>query len=199
MHTPLRTERLQIAAVSNSKHIIDVALKFTGATGRQIVQESVNLLRSILGSTKVHPDRLTYALAGFIFHCKSPKPFGGPKMSPGFLQYNGTTAADTLEFIVTTAYGATWNTNNPKALKFLVKSFNRMMEMHFRGMKDEVDELMLKGMKKAGHIEWFKSSLIPLHLRHVDEDGVFSQSQGVSFKFPSHHSSPKLNGLKGDL
>ncbi|KAI9351978.1 hypothetical protein BDR26DRAFT_850155 [Obelidium mucronatum] len=150
-----------------------------------ILHDSYSTVKAIVGSTRVDSDRLIYALAGILFNSKSPKPFGGPKMKSGFLNYCGTSPSDLLEYIITDAYKEASKSNSTKALKFVVNSVNRLTDLHFRGMKDEVDELMLRGMRKAGHIDWFKAANIPLRLKHFDEDGI--EPQGVLFSFPSDY------------
>ncbi|KAI9346203.1 hypothetical protein BDR26DRAFT_932059 [Obelidium mucronatum] len=147
------------------------------------LQHSHYTLHTLFTSTRVHSDRLIYALAGSLFDSRSPQPFGGTKMNPGFLKYQGTTAAEVLQFIITESYTAYWNEMNVKGIKFVVTSVNRTMDLHYRGMKDEIDELMLKGMKKAGAIEWFGAMLIPKHLCHAYEDEAVSN--GIDFTFPS--------------
>ncbi|KAI9346183.1 hypothetical protein BDR26DRAFT_855987, partial [Obelidium mucronatum] len=113
-------------------------------------------------------------------------------MNPGFLKYQGTTAAEVLQFIITESYTAYWNEMNVKGIKFVVTSVNRTMDLHYRGMKDEIDELMLKGMKKAGAIEWFGAMLIPKNLCHAYEDEAVSN--GIDFTFPSKALNIRKDG-----
>ncbi|ORY24645.1 hypothetical protein BCR33DRAFT_747760 [Rhizoclosmatium globosum] len=51
------------------------------------------------------------------------------------------------------------------------------------GRKDELDELMLKGVKKAGHCDWFGVVRVPAYLKHVGEEGV--EVEFVGFVPPS--------------
>ncbi|KAJ3013492.1 UNVERIFIED_CONTAM: hypothetical protein HDU68_000650, partial [Siphonaria sp. JEL0065] len=150
---------------------------------QHLIQHSLSTLYTLFKSTRVHPDRFIYALAGTLFDWRSPQPFGGSKMKPGFLNYTGTNTTDLLHFIITEAYMAYWNNMNVKGIKFVVVSINQILDLHHHGVKDTTDELLLKGMKKAGHIEWFGPANVPYFMRHIEEDGVLPS--GISFTFPS--------------
>ncbi|KAJ3026459.1 UNVERIFIED_CONTAM: hypothetical protein HDU68_005634 [Siphonaria sp. JEL0065] len=107
-------------------------------------------------------------------------------MKPGFLNYTGATTTDLFEYIISETYKSYWENMNVKGIKFLTTSVNRIMDLHLSGMKDEVDELLLKGQKKAGHVEWLGRKSVPLQLQHVDE--IFQDMgcrSSVDFTFPS--------------
>ncbi|KAJ3058633.1 hypothetical protein HDU98_005271, partial [Podochytrium sp. JEL0797] len=133
-----------------------------------ISTESQQSILNLFSRAKVHPDRLIYALAGILFRPESNFPFGGSKTQPGYAKFNGRNAEQLLDFIVTSAYKGFWMMKQEKILVSVVASVNRVLELHFSGEKDMVDELMMRGVKKAGHIDWFGAAFIPEHLKHVD-------------------------------
>ncbi|KAI8611724.1 hypothetical protein BC830DRAFT_1140060 [Chytriomyces sp. MP71] len=133
------------------------------------VQYSIATIKSIFSNTLVHPDRLIYALAGTLFKPESPFPFGGPRLSPGYTKFSGRTGQSLLHFIVAGADECYNKYRDPQAMELVSNSIGRLMSMHYQGMKDALDERVLKGMKKAGHIEWFGAANLPQELQHVDE------------------------------
>ncbi|KAI8828706.1 hypothetical protein BJ741DRAFT_625336 [Chytriomyces cf. hyalinus JEL632] len=112
-------------------------------------------------------DRCIYILAGFMFWPHSALPFGGPKGNPGFAQFNGDTPQDLLRFIVTGAVKKYRHMRGRDALDLVVGCANKVLELEQLGAKDVLDEYMLKGMKKAGHVPFFGASYIPPRLQHV--------------------------------
>ncbi|KAJ3224946.1 hypothetical protein HDU81_008254 [Chytriomyces hyalinus] len=130
-------------------------------------------------------ERCIYILAGFMFWPHSALPFGGPKGNPGFTQFNGETAQDLLRFIVMGAVKKYRHMRGRDALDLVVSSSNKVLELQQLGAKDVMDEYMLKGMKKAGHVPFFGASYIPPRLQHVREgDGqpwgkLFSVKRGT--------------------
>ncbi|ORY40826.1 hypothetical protein BCR33DRAFT_359345 [Rhizoclosmatium globosum] len=147
------------------------------------IQESVESLLTVFSSTRVHRDRLIYALAGCLFCPQSPPPFGGSKTKPGYISFDGESAYELLHYIVAESLGIQWKLKQTKAVKLVGASVNRVLGLHYAGIKDEVDELMLKGMKKAGHSEWFGVVRVPEHLVHVSEEGCVGPF--VAFVMPS--------------
>ncbi|KAI9351419.1 hypothetical protein BDR26DRAFT_891053 [Obelidium mucronatum] len=146
-------------------------------------QQTINLIMTLFQETKVHhPARLIYALAGRLFHPSSPIPFGGTRSSPGYLAFKGETPESLLRFIVSEAYRVSWMILNRVVLDFVVLHINHVLELHYRGVKDELDEWMMKGMKRAGHIEWFGAHYIPRQLRHVRESSVRVIPYSVEFR-----------------
>ncbi|KAJ3195429.1 hypothetical protein HDU82_002126 [Entophlyctis luteolus] len=137
-----------------------------------MVQRSRDALQQAFGATRVHADRLIYALAGTMFFAWAPMPFGGARSSPGFTTFSGASAADLLHYIVAESFAMYWQLKGRDALDFTVASANEVLDLHYRQDKENLDERMLKGMKKAGHIRWQGQNIIPAHLAHVDEGGM---------------------------
>ncbi|KAJ3282159.1 hypothetical protein HDU79_010146 [Rhizoclosmatium sp. JEL0117] len=114
-----------------------------------------------------------------MFHASSPLPYGGPKQTPGYSEFLNSDNSNNqlLDFLVTAAFKAYWKFRGPVALNFLADSVNRVLGLQVAGAKDTLDELLLKGMKKSGQIEWFGPAQIPEHLRHQyqgrREEGVW--------------------------
>ncbi|ORY50366.1 hypothetical protein BCR33DRAFT_713188, partial [Rhizoclosmatium globosum] len=114
-----------------------------------------------------------------MFHASSPLPYGGPKQTPGYSEFLNSDNSNNqlLDFLVTAAFKAYWKFRGPVALNFLADSVNRVLGLQVAGAKDALDELLLKGMKKSGQIEWFGPAQIPEHLRHQyqgrREEGVW--------------------------
>ncbi|KAJ3061480.1 DNA-directed DNA polymerase alpha catalytic subunit pol1, partial [Podochytrium sp. JEL0797] len=125
-----------------------------------------------------------YALAGYLFDPRSPVPFGGSKSNPGYLAFCGSSTDQLLQFILVEAYHTYWETHSKKALKLVCSAVNKVLRMHHQGMKDEMDEYLLKGMKKSGHCQWFGAVRVPFTLRHVDEGGGRVSPWSVEFSIP---------------
>ncbi|KAJ3071319.1 hypothetical protein HDU99_002456 [Rhizoclosmatium hyalinum] len=158
-----------------------------------LVTSTLNLLSTLFSRTRVHKDRFIYALAGFLFDSSSPTPFGGPKTKPGYTFFTGDSPALLLEFIVKEIYRVQWSIKQTKALKLVVECVNRVLELHFEGEKDVVDELVLKGMKKAGHCEWFGVVRIPEYLGFVGEEWGVGRGV-VEFVMPSVAMKRRVGG-----
>ncbi|ORY50985.1 hypothetical protein BCR33DRAFT_500032 [Rhizoclosmatium globosum] len=172
---------IEISPTEQSRVIL--ATSPSDATNQTLTQSTLTLLTTLFSSTSVHKDRFIYALAGCLFSSESPTPFGGSRTKPGFTTFHGETPSQLLHYIVREAYRVQWTIRQLKALILVTASVNRIMELHFGGFKDEIDELMLKGIKKAGHCEWFGVVRVPEYMKHVDEEGVIVQS--VGFVMPS--------------
>ncbi|TPX43371.1 hypothetical protein CcCBS67573_g10458 [Chytriomyces confervae] len=146
-----------------------------------ILHESSSAILSFFSHTKVSPNRLIYATAGIMFQPASPKPFGGSKVNPGYVSYNGTDAASLLHFAVSASFKWYWACRGRDAIDFLASSVNKARRLHFAGNVDILNELMLKGMQKAGHIVWNKAAIIPVALRHWPEEDPNFVASGVLF------------------
>ncbi|KAJ3094833.1 hypothetical protein HK100_006003 [Physocladia obscura] len=141
----------------------------------------------------VHPDRLIYCLTGILFTHTSPNPFGGPRSNLGYWVYNGTTSLDLINFIVGAAYRAYMGMKGRQGLDAVVAGVNRVLELHNlvvveatgesdssggSGVKKNLtDELVLRGMNRSNHAEFYRVSLIPEHLRLT---GVFDDDAANS-------------------
>ncbi|KAJ3246526.1 hypothetical protein HDU78_006746 [Chytriomyces hyalinus] len=134
-----------------------------------ILNESSSAIHSLFSHTKVSPNRLVYITVGLMFEPASPKPFGGPKIRPGYTEYNGTTVASLVQYIVSASFKWYWACRGRDAIDFLTRNVNKARSLHYDGDADTLNELMLKGMKKAGHIEWNKPARIPDALQHRPE------------------------------
>ncbi|KAJ3290312.1 hypothetical protein HDU79_003375 [Rhizoclosmatium sp. JEL0117] len=149
----------------------------------QILTESISTVATLLSSTRVHQDRLIYALAGLLFSNPTILPFGGSKSRPGYLSFNGTTTSHLLTYMVTEPFNTYWSLKGREGLDFLVVSVNAVLRMQRGNRKDELDEAVMKGMKKSGMIPWSGEYYIPKLLRHVVEveDGVGMNDSAVEF------------------
>ncbi|KAJ3249458.1 hypothetical protein HDU77_007709 [Chytriomyces hyalinus] len=134
-----------------------------------IINKSTSAIRSFFSISKVSPSRLIYITAGLAFDAASPKPFGGPKTHPGYVEYDGTTVASLLQYLIESSFKRYWTYRGREALDFVVSCVNQARELQFAGNADILNELMLKGMKKAGHIPWNALVTIPEALRHRQE------------------------------
>ncbi|TPX73172.1 hypothetical protein CcCBS67573_g05561 [Chytriomyces confervae] len=155
-----RTGLVQLATVAEPlRHSV---------TAPAIVKDSIRLVSRCFAMTRVHPHRLVYCLAGMLFSPMAPFPFGGSKVAPGFAHFTGETTSHLLHFIVNGAYSAHWLKRGMDALILLVNTVNTIIDMQrVSASKDELDEWMLKGIKRAGHIEWVGAAPpIPRYLRH---------------------------------
>ncbi|KAJ3281319.1 hypothetical protein HDU79_010853 [Rhizoclosmatium sp. JEL0117] len=171
-------------------------------TKEHLVNSGISTLKSVFGGTCVNKDRLVYALAGLLFTASSPPPFGGSKMNPGYSRFTGSDPDALLHFIVNEAYTTYCSVNNILPVKLVVNTANHILSLHFSGEKDTIDELMLKGIKKSGHSEWFGAHYIPDHLQHRDEPSA--GSHGVEFTMPSllpqnqQNQTPKNSSSSND-
>ncbi|KAI9342833.1 hypothetical protein BDR26DRAFT_858839 [Obelidium mucronatum] len=146
-----------------------------------VVSQSISNTLKLFSKTSVHPNRLIYAVAGIIFVHSSPQPFGGTKANPGFCSFRGTDAHQLLHYIISSAFNQYWSYKGRDTLQFVLQSVNYVMSLQRQpGTQDQLDELMMKGRKKSGHIEWFGAAYIPPELRHVHETDE-DKSLGVHF------------------
>ncbi|KAI8611544.1 hypothetical protein BC830DRAFT_1140758 [Chytriomyces sp. MP71] len=162
---------------------------------RDPVQYSISTIMSIFSNTRAHPDRFIYALAGTIFKPESPFPFGGPRLSPGYTKFEGDNCQSLLHFIVAGTYDCYHRYRDRKVMDLVCASIGRVLAMHYQGMKDALDERVLKGMKKSGHIEWFGAANIPDDLQHVKEIRGRDATAAVEF-FARKRSKPDIQDSK---
>ncbi|KAI8614833.1 hypothetical protein BC830DRAFT_1169077 [Chytriomyces sp. MP71] len=113
-----------------------------------------------------NPNRFIYALAGLLFTADSPHPFGGPKRRPGWALFCGKSPQDLLTYIIDEAFRVHWECRGNDAIRIVAVCANEAVELHDRRNKDVTDELVLKGLKKAGHIAWNGAYLMPKVLRY---------------------------------
>ncbi|KAJ3075730.1 hypothetical protein HDU98_007122 [Podochytrium sp. JEL0797] len=163
-----------------------------------ILAQTTALVNSLFSNTKAKPSRFIYALAGYLFDPRAPVPFGGSKSNPGYLAFCGSSTEQLLQFILVEAYHTYWKTHSSKALKLVCSAGNKVLDLHHKGMKDEMDEYLLKGMKKSGHCEWFGAVRVPFTLRHVDEGGGGGVSPwSVEFSMPRLDTKDELEEEEG--
>ncbi|KAJ3010719.1 UNVERIFIED_CONTAM: hypothetical protein HDU68_002008, partial [Siphonaria sp. JEL0065] len=118
---------------------IAVSATLNSVIGREI-QESYSTLLVLFNNTRVHPYRLVYALAGRLFDTQTPI-FGGPtKAQPSYAKFDGENADDLLKYIVSETIQAL----NKSVIEFVAKCINHILDLHFGGDKETMDELMLK-------------------------------------------------------
>ncbi|ORY28401.1 hypothetical protein BCR33DRAFT_725097, partial [Rhizoclosmatium globosum] len=159
--------------------------------------ESIAHIDSIFSATKASRERLVYALAGLCFAASAPLPFGGGrKTAPGFASFTGRSPSALLDWIIKGTYRTHWDLKNKVAIKFVCEQINRVVVLQtLGGRKDELDELMLKGMKKAGHCEWFGAHYIPDKYRHVEESVAIEIplpiKESLSLPLPSTYFTTK--------
>ncbi|KAJ3198627.1 hypothetical protein HDU67_003484, partial [Dinochytrium kinnereticum] len=115
------------------------------------------IFRTAISHHQSHPDRLVYGIAGKVFHKDASRPIGGKKR-PGYVEFSGETAGSLLRWIIKKA------TNPPdsgrgrrraapgETLRFVVGHFNEILRLQRNRCKDELDELVLRGLSKAGHL-----------------------------------------------
>ncbi|TPX47203.1 hypothetical protein CcCBS67573_g10271 [Chytriomyces confervae] len=156
-------------------------------------------IQSFFSNSKVSPSRLIYITAGLAFDPASPKPFGGPKTHPGYVEYDGTTVASLLEYLVESSFKRYWACRGREALDFVTGCVNRARKLHYAGNADILNELMLKGMKKSGHIAWNKSATIPEALRHRQEAQSDVETNEVQFTPRLSRSKHVFQVMKADV
>ncbi|KAI8622088.1 hypothetical protein BC830DRAFT_871588 [Chytriomyces sp. MP71] len=168
---PNRPPPVVFALASDSRRLIVTGVPYPFSP-MDILNYSHGAIMNAFANTKVHCERLIYCLAGTIFYPWSPLPFGGPKTAPGYASFSGVNAMDVLHYILTESFFVHWHFKGRGCLDFVAASINEVLALQYRGNKDELDERMLKGMKKAGHIRWQGQNVIPAYLSHLNEDGA---------------------------
>ncbi|KAI9332500.1 hypothetical protein BDR26DRAFT_869197 [Obelidium mucronatum] len=152
----------------------------------QILHDSTTAIETLFSKyTSCNPPhRLYYAMAGYVFQRNTDSPpFGGAiKSNPGYLQFEGSTALELLGFLVSEAFQAYWGFKGRDAVDLVAEAANRVYGMQKGREKDFLDELMMQGMRKAGHIEWVGQYMIPVELRHVKEKRIkpVKREEGVT-------------------
>ncbi|TPX57435.1 hypothetical protein CcCBS67573_g09251 [Chytriomyces confervae] len=164
-----------------------------------IIRESSLAIQSFFSNSKVPPSRLIYITAGLAFEPTSPKPFGGPKTHPGYVEYDGKTVASLLEYLVESSFKRYWACRGREALDFVAGCVNRARKLHYAGNADILNELLLKGMKKSGHIAWNKSATIPEALRHRQEAQSDVETNEVQFTPRLSRSKHVFQVMKADV
>ncbi|KAI8616878.1 hypothetical protein BC830DRAFT_164343 [Chytriomyces sp. MP71] len=139
------------------------------ASEQSILADSCNVIMSYFSQDKVSSNRLLYIAISRVFDPQAPLPFGGKKSKPGYAEYSGRNAYSLLEYTISMCFKWYWGCRGPGALQFVVDSVNHALEWHRERDRDFLNELMLKGMKRAGHIEWSKASYVPPALRQEGE------------------------------
>ncbi|KAJ3122434.1 hypothetical protein HK100_011995 [Physocladia obscura] len=143
-------------------------------------------------ASRVHPDRLIYCLAGILFIYSSPNPFGGPKSNPGYWVYEGTTAADLINFIISSAYKTYFGWKGRFGLDAVVLNANYVLGLHNETGSDKrlADELVLRGMNRSNHREFRRATMIPPNLGFLgvpdeaeDLNAVYFTMQDIRSKF----------------
>ncbi|KAI8622082.1 hypothetical protein BC830DRAFT_1090708 [Chytriomyces sp. MP71] len=155
-----------ILALSDSKKRVTVGSNRLDLKPSEVLQQSFYVLSQLLGSIdETHRDRQIYALAGVLFCATKPLPFGGSKSKPGYAKYKGKGATTLLQFIISEAFSAAWAFKGRDAIDAVVRAANSVVEVHCAGHKDTIDELLLRGLRKAGHIKWAGEWHVPEALR----------------------------------
>ncbi|KAJ3246056.1 hypothetical protein HDU77_009122, partial [Chytriomyces hyalinus] len=156
-----RTSRRLVVSITNDSHHLSAT---------EIIAHSYTAVQSLFRTAKVSPDRLLYIAVDLIFKHTSPPPFGGrSKSRAGYFAYNGTTVQSLLEYILSASLKLYWSCRGRDAVDFVVESLNEALTLHLVQDRDFLNESMLRGMKRAGHIHGSRSTMIPSGLEHVDE------------------------------
>ncbi|KAJ3231304.1 hypothetical protein HDU81_003867, partial [Chytriomyces hyalinus] len=176
----------QIALVLSIETDKKLTVSATSPTYPQesIIRDSCTAILHLFSQSRVSPHRLVYISAGSMFQPQSPLPYGGSKTKPGYIEYTGNDVDSLLWFMVSSAFKWYWGCRGRTGIDFLTHSVNHTVALHDKGDKDFLDELLLKGMKKAGHIEWSKAAVILENLRFVPERvdrNDFGNAKGVLF------------------
>ncbi|KAI8611545.1 hypothetical protein BC830DRAFT_649720 [Chytriomyces sp. MP71] len=79
---------------------------------------------------------------------------------------------------------------SPGVLDFVCRAVNRVLVLHERGLKDQLDERVLQGMRKAGHLPWTGAAFMPVHLRHIEAGGLERTSTTIEFSVHRNTASP---------
>ncbi|KAI8616886.1 hypothetical protein BC830DRAFT_1080312 [Chytriomyces sp. MP71] len=151
------------------------------ASEQSILAVSCNAIVSYFSQARVSPNRLLYIAISRIFDHQSPRPFGGKKSQPGYADYNGWSAHSLLEYTMTICFKWYWGYRGPVALQFVVEAVNNALVLHLEGNHGHLNELTLKGMKRAGHIDWCKAAMLPLELQDVPDVAESSAVPEVLF------------------
>ncbi|KAJ3113216.1 hypothetical protein HDU96_003650 [Phlyctochytrium bullatum] len=147
-------------------------------TGNQVMwrfermrDECVEAFNAAIRATHAVPDRLIYAFASRVFVVEMPRPIGG-KRKAGFLSFEGETPQDVLVWIVEKAIAAPMRRGRGKILnpgdllQRVVREFNEVLQMHYAHQKDDLDNMVLKGMRRARHlVDTGARTVLPAHLR----------------------------------
>ncbi|KAI8847751.1 hypothetical protein BC829DRAFT_418085 [Chytridium lagenaria] len=163
---------------------------------RELCDHCKQTLYTAFKDLPTHPDRFIYALAGKLFHHDAPLPFGG-KRNPGFFQYAGENSEDLLHWIIEKATDPPGTGRGKKraapgeALRAVVQYVNDAMAMYRRKSKDEMDEAVLRGMSRAGHLENKGKITLPKYLRESEYD---SCSDSKKSQTPEFHSLSNPSG-----
>ncbi|KAJ3207098.1 hypothetical protein HDU67_007681 [Dinochytrium kinnereticum] len=121
---------------------------------RRLRDDTVAAFHSALSETGAVPERLIYAFASKVFSVNMPRPIGG-KRNPGFLTFTGASASDLVVWIVENASGAPGRRGRGRPLKpgelleMVVEEFNGVLALQYGGCKDELDNAVLKGMRRG--------------------------------------------------
>ncbi|KAJ3115350.1 hypothetical protein HDU96_000777 [Phlyctochytrium bullatum] len=125
-----------------------------------------------------HVDRFIYALVGRAFVVTAPRPIGG-KREPGFRDFDGESADDALHWLLKIAVAPPLTGRGRKKqppgeiLRWLIDEFNSILVLGKKGSpavrdltaKDEMDNLVLRGMAQAGHLPNTNRIVLPEYLR----------------------------------
>ncbi|KAI8836101.1 hypothetical protein BJ741DRAFT_198772 [Chytriomyces cf. hyalinus JEL632] len=148
-------------------------------TASHIIAASSNAILSFFQTVRTNSDRLIYIATALIFESSSPLPYGGRKNKPGYIEFEGTTVASLLEYIVSAAFKRYWAFRGRQAVDFVVESLNKAMRLHLEQDRDLLNELTLRGIGKAGHHRRRNRNAVPKGLEHVDENWI--ERVGVEF------------------
>ncbi|KAJ3124129.1 hypothetical protein HK100_011353 [Physocladia obscura] len=161
----------------------------------ELCDSGVTKVLQCFKASSVHPDRLIYCLTGILFSCSSPDPFGGPKSNPGYWVYEGTTAADLINFIINSAYKTYLGWKGRFGLDAVVLNANRVLDLHNEAgiNKKLADELVLRGMNRSNHREFRRATMIPQNLRFFGVSDEAEDLNAVYFTMQDIRSRFKLD------
>ncbi|KAJ3401667.1 hypothetical protein CcCBS67573_g00936 [Chytriomyces confervae] len=174
--------------------LVGYGLTATGATlsTAQHAHNSYLVLKRVFASNKsISYERLAYATAGVLFRASSPFPFGGSRTKPGFVQFEGRDAQAVLRFIVRQSLETAWRYKGNGAVDSVAGAANCVVALQASGRdgKDKLDDLVMKGLQKCGHIAWRGEWVIPPELRDsVSLDAPLSLSLSLYVLFTARRT-----------
>ncbi|KAJ3289058.1 hypothetical protein HDU79_004332 [Rhizoclosmatium sp. JEL0117] len=155
----------------------------TDASAVEILSETHSAIHTLFSAFEpVNPDRLVYALCGLLFSHTNPAPFGGSKRHPGFTEFEGGSVEELVAWMIIGAYRLYWSRRGREAVECFVENVNRVLEECERGgsRKGCVDEWVLAGMRKCGHLGGGFEGVLPEGLRDVrGREGAGEEEEGV--------------------
>ena len=142
---------------------ITLAMCTPTLTANEIIEISYTSTSNAFHRTKANPHRLIFALTGLVFDWKAPFTFGYSRISTSSVN-------ELLYEMLSEAFKSYWTSRKANAISFIQAAVNKVLGLQYRGEKDSLDELLLRGMQKSGNLDCSGLPIIPEYLRHVQEN-----------------------------